>query len=84
MIQTNPDGTSTTSHMITNLMIEVDEDAGTAEARSYWTLLQSVPGLPLEPIRSGRYQDRFRRRNGAWRFVERTATTAWAAHLTEG
>jgi ketosteroid isomerase-like protein len=79
MIQTNPDGTSTTSHTISNLIIEVDKNAGTAEARAYWTLVQSVPGLPLEPIRNGRYHDRFERRAGAWRFVERTATTSWAA-----
>jgi len=79
MIQTNPDGTSTTRHTISNLIIEVDDEAGTAEARAYWTLLQSVPGLPLEPVRSGRYHDRFERQDGAWRFVERTATTTWAA-----
>src|SRR4030088_3520434 len=41
MIQTTPDGPSTTSHIISNLMIEADEGAGTAEARSYWTLLRS-------------------------------------------
>jgi 3-phenylpropionate/cinnamic acid dioxygenase small subunit len=79
MIGTNPDGTSATSHTISNLIIEVDEDAGTAEARAYWTLLRCVPGLPLEPVRSGRYRDRFERRDGAWRFVQRTATTTWAA-----
>ncbi|HUE28033.1 MAG TPA: nuclear transport factor 2 family protein [Solirubrobacteraceae bacterium] len=79
MIQSNPDGTSTTSHTISNLIVEVDEDAGTAEARAYWTLSRSVPGLPLEPIRRGRYEDRFARRNGSWRFVERTATTTWSA-----
>jgi ketosteroid isomerase-like protein len=79
MIERNPDGTSTTTHTISNLIVEVDEDAGTAEARAYWTLLQSVPGLPLQPIRRGRYHDRFERRDGAWRFVERTATTTWAA-----
>ena len=79
VIQRNPDGTSTTTHTISNLIIEVHERARTAEARSYWTLLQSVPGLPLAPIRHGRYHDRFVRRDAAWRFVERTATTTWAA-----
>jgi hypothetical protein len=79
VIEKNPDGTSRTSHTISNLIIEVDEHAGTAEARSYWTLMQSVPGLPLVPIRHGRYHDRFECRDGAWRFVARTATTRWAA-----
>jgi hypothetical protein len=36
-----------------------------------------VPGLPLEPIP----QDGFERRDGVRRFVERTATTTWAAAL---
>jgi hypothetical protein len=52
-------------------------EPGTTEARAYWTLLRSVPGLPLEPIRNGRYHDRFERRDGDWRFVERIATTTW-------
>jgi hypothetical protein len=55
----------------TNLILEVDEEAGRAAARTYWTVLQAVPGLPLQPILAGRYHDRFERRDGAWRFSER-------------
>jgi hypothetical protein len=79
VIEKNPVGTSRTSHTISNLIIEVDEDAGTAEARSYWTRLQPLPGLRLVPIRHGRDHDRFECRDGACRFVARTATTRWAA-----
>ena len=56
-----PDGTPGTKHVTTNLLLEVDEEAGTATARSYWTVLQAVPGLPLQPILAGRYHDRFER-----------------------
>lgn len=49
------DGTPRTKHLITNLAIEVDEQAGTAVARSYFTALQAVPDLSLQPIVSGRY-----------------------------
>ncbi len=66
-----PDGTPRTKHVTTNLILEIDEDDGTATARSYWTVLQAVPGLPLQPILAGRYHDRFERRDGSWRFSER-------------
>jgi SnoaL-like domain len=66
------DGTPKTKHVTTNLVIEVDEEAGTATCRSYYTVLQAVPGaLPLQPIISGRYRDRFERVDGVWRFSGR-------------
>ncbi|MEU1313278.1 nuclear transport factor 2 family protein [Streptomyces cinnamoneus] len=52
-------------------LVEVDEQANTAVARSYVTVLQALPDLPLRPIAAGRYHDRFERREGQWRFVER-------------
>ena len=69
------DGTPRTKHVTTNVAIEVDEEAGTAVSRSYFTALQALPDLPLQPIVSGRYQDRFERRDGQWRFVERRVQT---------
>ena len=79
IIDVGADGRSTTSHEITNLMIEVDEVGGTAIGRAYWTLYQAVSGTPREPVLSGRYLDRFERRNGRWRFAERIATSLWKA-----
>ncbi|MEV8563150.1 nuclear transport factor 2 family protein [Streptomyces sp. NPDC051917] len=65
------DGTPRTQHVVTNVAIEVDEQAGTAVSRSYVTVLQALPDLPLQPVAGGRYHDRFERRDGQWRFVER-------------
>ncbi|AJC61437.1 nuclear transport factor 2 family protein [Streptomyces sp. 769] len=65
------DGTPRTQHVISNVAIEVDEQAGTAVSRSYVTVLQALPDLPLQPIAGGRYHDRFARGAGRWRFVER-------------
>ncbi|MFI9785622.1 nuclear transport factor 2 family protein [Kitasatospora sp. NPDC051984] len=65
------DGTPRTQHVTTNLAVEVDEEAGTASARSYVTVFQSLPELPLQAIVCGRYHDRFERRDGQWRFTER-------------
>jgi ketosteroid isomerase-like protein len=66
------DGTPRTKHVTTNLVVDVDEAAGTATARSYYTVLQAVPGaLALQPIVAGRYRDRFERVDGRWRFAGR-------------
>ncbi|TMA54264.1 MAG: nuclear transport factor 2 family protein [Deltaproteobacteria bacterium] len=65
------DGTPLTKHVITNLSIEVVETADTASARSYYTVLQATPALGLQPIVAGRYEDRFVRIRGTWRFTER-------------
>jgi 3-phenylpropionate/cinnamic acid dioxygenase small subunit len=76
------DGTPRTKHVTTNLAIEVDEAAGTAVSRSYFTGLQALPDLPLQPIVSGRYYDRFERRHGQWRFVERRVRTDLVGDLS--
>jgi ketosteroid isomerase-like protein len=65
------DGTPSTKHVISNVTIEVEDSAGTAEARSYFTVLQARPDLPLQPIIAGRYHDRFERVDGRWQFAER-------------
>jgi 3-phenylpropionate/cinnamic acid dioxygenase small subunit len=72
---TYEDGTPRTKHVTTNVAIEVDEEAGTAVSRSYFTVLQALPDLALQPIVSGRYHDGFARRDGQWRFVERRVQT---------
>jgi 3-phenylpropionate/cinnamic acid dioxygenase small subunit len=69
------DGTPRTKHVTTNTAIELDEAAGTAVSRSYFTVLQALPDLALQPIVVGRYHDRFERRDGQWRFVERRVQT---------
>jgi 3-phenylpropionate/cinnamic acid dioxygenase small subunit len=64
-------GTPKTKHVITNVVIELDEEADTARARSYFTVLQATPELPLQPVMAGRYHDLFGRQGGSWRFVHR-------------
>lgn len=63
-----PDGTPRTKHVTTNPIIEVDEEAGTATCRSYYTVFQQVDGFPLHPVAAGRYHDRFEQVDGVWRF----------------
>jgi hypothetical protein len=66
------DGTPRTKHLTTNVVVEVDEAGATASARSYFTVLQAVPGaLALQPVVAGRYADRFEQVDGRWRFSAR-------------
>jgi 3-phenylpropionate/cinnamic acid dioxygenase small subunit len=67
----HPDGTLRTRHLSTNVMIDIDEAADRATARSYFVVLQATEKLPFQPIAGGRYDDRFERVSGAWRFAER-------------
>jgi len=65
------DGTPHTKHLTTNLIIDVEEEKGTARCRSYYCVLQQIEGLPLQPIVAGRYHDEFRRIDGIWWFTQR-------------
>lgn len=65
------DGSPCTKHVTTNVIVEVDAEGATASARSYFTVLQARPELPLQPIIAGRYHDRFARTDGVWHFVDR-------------
>ena len=64
------DGSPRTKHLVTNVVLDIDE-VGHATARSSYLVLQQVAAGPLQPIITGHYHDTFERRDGAWRFVER-------------
>jgi 3-phenylpropionate/cinnamic acid dioxygenase small subunit len=66
-----PDGTPRTKHVTTNAIVEVDEDAGVADARSYYTVFQQLDDFPLQAIITGHYVDRFERVDGEWRWAFR-------------
>lgn len=64
-------GTPLSKHVVTNPIVEVDEDAGTAVCRSYYTVLQRTDALALQPIITGRYHDTFAKHPDGWFFTER-------------
>jgi 3-phenylpropionate/cinnamic acid dioxygenase small subunit len=70
-IKIYPCGTPRTKHVITNPIIEIDEAAGRATCRSYYTVLQATDDLSLQVVAAGRYHDAFQRVDGAWRFSYR-------------
>jgi 3-phenylpropionate/cinnamic acid dioxygenase small subunit len=65
------DGTPRSRHVTTNVIIEVDDDAGTAAARASYVVFQQTDELPLQPIIAGRYRDTFHRVEGEWCFDTR-------------
>ena len=65
------DGIPATKHVTTNVIVEMDTDGTHATARSYFTVLQARPELPLQPIIAGRYHDRFAKDATGWRFDDR-------------
>jgi hypothetical protein len=71
-----------THHLSTNVVIDVDEEAGTATARSYYTMLQATDDLPLQIIDAGFNTDRFERVDGEWRWLDRFITVELHGDLT--
>ena len=65
------DGTPHTRHCVTNPIVEIDEAAGTAVVRYYMTVFQRTAEFPLQPVWANRYEDRFVREDGRWRFAHR-------------
>lgn len=70
-VRLHPDGSPHTRHITTNVIVEVADDAQTARARSYVTVLQYGPGNTLRPIFFVRYFDRFHRVEERWCFASR-------------
>lgn len=66
------DGTPKTHHVITNVVVEMEDGADEATSSCYLTLVQSLePGGPIQIIMAARYLDRFRRTPAGWEFAER-------------
>jgi 3-phenylpropionate/cinnamic acid dioxygenase small subunit len=64
------DGTPRTKHVMTNVLVDVADDGVSATSRSYFTVLQAVPGaLALQPVIAGRYRNAYECVEGRWRFA---------------
>lgn len=65
------DGLPRTKHVSTNVIVDVAPDRATATGSAYVTIFQALPELPLQPIFSGRYADRFVRTHAEWQWARR-------------
>ena len=75
-----PCGTPRTQHLMGNPVIDIDGD--TASARLRFTVFQALQDFPLQPIITGRYQDRFARDASGWHFIERRMQTELMGDLS--
>jgi hypothetical protein len=56
---------------MTNLIVDVGDDGTSATSRSYFTVLQAVPGsLSLQPVIAGRYRHAYACVDGEWRVLK--------------
>jgi 3-phenylpropionate/cinnamic acid dioxygenase small subunit len=75
LVHVDEDRRPSTRHVVTNVVIDIDDGGTTAQARSYVTVFQARPGLALQPIVSAHHHDRFACVDGEWHFVERADFT---------
>ena len=74
------DGSPRTRHITANSVIDVDGD--TATARSAYLVFQAAGDVPLHPIITGRYRDKFVRIDGHWQFAQRMFIVDHAGDLS--
>ena len=65
------------SHQLTNILIDVDEDAGEAAVESYCLNALVTEAATAPTLQCFRYVDRFQRRDGEWRILRRTVARDW-------
>jgi ketosteroid isomerase-like protein len=77
------DGTPRTKHVMTNVIVEVADDGETARSRSYFTVLQAVPGaISLQPVVAGRYRHSYVQAEGQWHVTGMHITIDLTGDLT--
>ena len=63
------DGIPRTQHAMSNVVVDVDGDAATAQCS--FTVFQAVDGFPLQAVLAGRYHDTMARASAGWEFRDR-------------
>jgi hypothetical protein len=69
-------------HHVTTVNFAVDGDRAEGEIYSIATHTLMAGDRDVDVVVGGRYLDKYEKRDGAWRFVERKIVTDWA-HVTD-
>ena len=69
------DGTLRTRHLATNLIVDIDEDADRATARSYYVVFQATGKLPFQAIVGGKLSAAQIRRLRSYKLTKSTIDT---------
>lgn len=80
--RTHADGTARTHHIVTNLEYRW-LDSGCVQVDSCFTVFQATETLLLQPIVAGRYNDVFRKIDGAWHFEVKHIIVTHLGELSE-
>jgi len=82
IVQSLPQRTHHTTHSVANVLIELDpQDDNLAQAESYaiaYLRRTDAEGAEWLDLFSGRYVDRFERRDGHWRIADRVVVHDWS------
>ncbi len=87
---TYPDHGRATREIYTNVLIDIDLDAGTARSTTAYTVAQQLPegGSPFELLVAGRYEDEWGRIDEAWHWTDRYVVVQFKndldRHMTPG
>lgn len=74
-------GNPKTRHLCVNPIIDFD-DATHARCQTYFVVFQATEGVPLQPIITGTYLDRFEKRKDGWLFSERRELVGQIGNLS--
>lgn len=65
------EGVPRTRHVVSNIVIDVDDSGESARCRSYVQVVHQPPGGQIATIVAGTYHDIVVRESGVWKFAER-------------
>jgi 3-phenylpropionate/cinnamic acid dioxygenase small subunit len=65
------DGAPRTRHLMTNVVIDMEDGADDATGTSTYTVLQSMAGEPITIVVVGRYEDTYHRGPDGWHLTDR-------------
>lgn len=80
--RTYAEGGARTHHLSTNLIVDIDESAGTATCWSNYVMFQQTDELPLQAINCGRNFDEFERVDAEWRWKRRSIHVMLTGDMT--
>jgi len=68
---------------LARIIIDIDDEASSARAQSYFMVFQQTEKISLQPIAGGQYDDTFARDNGTWHFTSKFIDVAQVGDTTD-
>jgi hypothetical protein len=78
-----PEGGRRTKEIYSNIVVQIHLETGTAASMTSFTVAQQVPGEPFALLVAGRYEDRWERVDGVWRWADRYIVAQYSNDLSK-